>query len=70
VSETDHLKERRAELRKDLEVVTLVLAEEEKRLEQLPNAIEKMKADMKTPICEAISLHKLIKPILGSTEDY
>jgi hypothetical protein len=46
-----------------------VLAEEEKKLEQLPNVIEKMKADMKTPIREAIHLHKLIKPIPGFAED-
>jgi hypothetical protein len=28
-----------------------------------------MKADMKTPIREAIRLHKLIKPIAGSAKD-
>jgi hypothetical protein len=49
-----------------LEEVTLVLAEEQKRLEQLPNVIEKMKADMKTTVREVIRLHKLIKPIQGS----
>jgi hypothetical protein len=54
---------------KELEAVTLALVEEEMNLEKLPNAIEKMKVDMKTPIREAICLHKLIKPILGSAED-
>jgi chromosome segregation ATPase len=68
-SEIDRLKARRVALRKELEAVTLVLAEEEKKLEQLPNVIEKMKADMKTPIREAIHLHKLIKPIPGFAED-
>jgi hypothetical protein len=28
-----------------------------------------MKANMKTPVLEAIHLHKLIKPIPGSAED-
>ncbi|PUZ67176.1 hypothetical protein GQ55_3G412000 [Panicum hallii var. hallii] len=60
---------RRADLMKELEAVTLALAEEEMKLEKLPNAIKKMKVDMKTPIREAIRLHKLIKPILGSAED-
>jgi chromosome segregation ATPase len=69
VSEIDWLKARRVELRKELEAVTLALAEEKKRLEQLLNAIEKMKTDMKTPIREAIRLHKLIKPTPGSAED-
>jgi chromosome segregation ATPase len=48
VSEIDRLKARRATLRKELEAVTIALAEEEKRLEQLPNIIEKMKADIVT----------------------
>jgi chromosome segregation ATPase len=61
VSEIDLLKARRAELRKELEAITLALAEEVKRMEPLPNAIEKMKADMKTSIREAIRLLKLIK---------
>jgi hypothetical protein len=45
------------------------LAEEQKKLEQLSNAIEKMKEDLKVPVREAIHLHKLIKPIPGSVED-
>jgi ribosome-binding protein aMBF1 (putative translation factor) len=44
VNEIDRLKMSRAELKKELEAVTLALAEEEKKLEQLPNPIEKMKA--------------------------
>jgi hypothetical protein len=45
------------------------LVEEEKKLQQPPNAIEKMKEDMKAPIHEIVRLHKLIKPIPRSAED-
>jgi hypothetical protein len=69
VSEIDRVKAQRETLSEELEEVTLALVEEEKRLEQLPNVIEKMKADMKTPVREAILLHKLMKPIPGSAED-
>jgi hypothetical protein len=69
VGEIDWLKARRAALMKELEVVSIVPKEEEKKLEQLPNVIRRMKEDMKAPVREAICLHKLIKPIPGSAED-
>lgn len=49
---------------KELEVVTLSLADEEK-LEQLPVAIAKTKEDMKAPVHEAIRIHKSIKRSRG-----
>lgn len=69
VSEIDRLKGRRAELMKELEAVSLALTEEEKKLDQLPSAIDKMKEDMKAPVRETVRLHKLIKPIPGSADD-
>jgi archaellum component FlaC len=69
VGKIDRPKARRSMLRKELEAVTLALAEEEKKLEQLPNVIEKMKEDMKVLVREAIRLYKSIKPIPGSVED-
>jgi hypothetical protein len=68
VGEIDRLKARRPVLMKELEAASIAL-KEEKKLEQLPNIISKMKEDMKAPVREAIRLHKLIKLILGSAED-
>jgi hypothetical protein len=58
VGKIDRPKARRSMLRKELEAVTLALAEEEKKLKQVLNVIKKMKEDMKAPVHEAIHLHK------------
>jgi hypothetical protein len=44
---------------KELEAVTNALTEEEKKLEQLPHVIKRIKENMKAPVCEAVRLHKL-----------
>jgi hypothetical protein len=49
--------------------VTPALSDEEKKLNQLPSVIDKMKEDMKAPVREAVCLHKMIKPILGLADD-
>lgn len=68
VAEINRLKSKRADLMKELETIKFALAVEEKKLEQLPVSIEQMKEDLKTPIKEALRLHKKIQPIPGSAD--
>ncbi|RLM74974.1 hypothetical protein C2845_PM15G05920, partial [Panicum miliaceum] len=69
VKEINWLKAQKEKLLKELNIVNTSLTAEENKLENLPATIEKMKADMKTPVREAVRLHKLIKPILGSVDE-
>lgn len=54
---------------KELGAVTHALAVEEKRLDQLPLAITKMKEELKGPVNEAIHLHKQVKTIEGTADE-
>ncbi|RLM73316.1 hypothetical protein C2845_PM15G01580 [Panicum miliaceum] len=69
VKEIDRLRAQKEKLLKELDTVNTALTAEESKLENLPTTIEEMKADMKTPVREAVHLHKVIKPIPGTADE-
>ncbi|RLN13217.1 hypothetical protein C2845_PM09G12930 [Panicum miliaceum] len=69
INKIDRLRARRDKLLKELDSVNAALTAEESKLENLPIAIKEMKENMKTPVCEAVRLHKLIKPISRTTDE-
>ncbi|RLN27977.1 hypothetical protein C2845_PM05G20280 [Panicum miliaceum] len=68
VNEIDRLRAQKYKLLKELDFVNAALSVEESKLENLPIAIKEMKENMKTPVREAVRLHKLIKPISGTAD--
>ncbi|RLN33698.1 hypothetical protein C2845_PM03G18750 [Panicum miliaceum] len=69
VIKIDRLRAQRDKLLKELDSVNTALTAEESKLQNLPVAIEEMKANMKTSVREAVRLQKQIKPIPGSADE-
>ncbi|RLM78240.1 hypothetical protein C2845_PM12G13270 [Panicum miliaceum] len=69
VSAIDRLKQRRAELAKEMELVTKAIAAEEKRLQDLPSVIAELKQERHNLAREAIKIHRHMPEVPGSADD-